>query len=539
MKYITFAALTLLTVTFPQCSWAISSTNFPLDSPAYDYLDKLAGFGLLASDLKGLRPYSKAEVARLVMEAEGNLASLDPADAGLAQALLEALREQVAREYRLRGAAAKAPLFDYSLVSYARLRYVYLQGGPRDYGRDVFDAGGSPVFGFIGGNLRPLAPAIVHQSGTEGTPLLENNEGVVYRAHHNGELRWGTEGFIADQISLLVEPLLRSVADGAGGQAEIFSLQKAYLKLGGGGVELEVGRDANWFGPGYRGALTLTDNARNFDSIKLSSPEPIDVGWVKRYLGNVKYALLFSRFNHTGEGVNERQPYFIGAKLAVKPSSWFEIGWNFVRQEGGPGFSGGITVQDLIFGGGTTNKSNSIAGFDLRFRIPWLRDTELYGEYAGEDSATFWPIVESYLAGFYIPRLTTSGKDDLRFEYFWGHQLLYTDWKFPEGYNYYGMTPGHSQGGGAQEFFVRYSHWFAVRNRLALEYFHTDRGKVGKVAGQTTEQKDAGRAFWSFPLYKNFDAALMYGWERIDNLNLAGGVGRDNQLFRFDLSYNY
>ncbi len=140
MKHFAFALLTLLlAVIFPHSSWALSSMNIPLDSPAYGYLDKLAGFGLFASDVKGVRPYSKAEVARLVMEAEGNMAILDPADIELAQAVLGALREQVAREYRLRGAAAKAPLLDYRLVSYARFRYVYLQGVPRDYGRDVFD----------------------------------------------------------------------------------------------------------------------------------------------------------------------------------------------------------------------------------------------------------------------------------------------------------------------------------------------------------------------------------------------------------------
>ncbi len=78
-----------------------------------------------------------------------------------------------------------------------------------------------------------------------------------------------------------------------------------------------------------------------------------------------------------------------------------------------------------------------------------------------------------------------------------------------------------------------------MRNRFALEYLHTDRGKVGKVAGQTTEQINAGRAFWSFPIYEKFDAALMYGWERVDNLNLVGRVRQTNQLLKIDLSYNY
>lgn len=49
---------------------ALSSANIPLDSPIYLYLEKLAGAGLVSSDFRGIRPYTKAEVARLVREAE-------------------------------------------------------------------------------------------------------------------------------------------------------------------------------------------------------------------------------------------------------------------------------------------------------------------------------------------------------------------------------------------------------------------------------------------------------------------------------------
>jgi hypothetical protein len=330
-----------------------------------------------------------------------------------------------------------------------------------------------------------------------------------------------------------------SSLDGSGGSVHRLWLNKGYIKLGGGGIELEAGRDAAWFGPGYRGALTLTNNAANFDMIKLSSPEPVDVSWIKNWFGDFKYAFIFSRFDHTGSGTTERRPYFAGIKLSLKPKPWFEIGGNFVRQEGGPGFSGSTSIKDLIFGGGYTNKNNTIAGIDLRFRIPWLRNTEVYAEYVGEDSALFWPFVESYVAGLFIPCLTPSGKDDLRFEFFYGNPMLYTDFKFPLGYVYKGMTPGHSQGGSAIEFFLRYSHWFSTRNNLALEYFRTDRGHEGRVDNQALEKKNAVRAFWSLPVRGDMDARLMYGWERINNFNLVAGAKRTNQVVTIDLTYRY
>ncbi len=248
----------------------------------------------------------------------------------------------------------------------------------------------------------------------------------------------------------------------------------------------------------------------------------------------------------------ERQPWFYAVKLVSKPSDNLEFGFNLGRQQGGPGVNNslGDNIRGIIGGTGADN-SNSLAGFEARYRIPWLRNAELYGEFSGEDTAAFWPIVESYVAGFYIPRLTTDGRNDFRFEFFQGNQILYTNGTFPEGYIYKGLPIGHSQGGAAQDFFARYSHWFSPRNSLALEYFYTLRGNQGRVpvdaAGnfkadgvmQAIERKNAGRAFWSLPLYGDMDMILMFVWEQIDNFNLVAGVRQTNQISSVDLTYAY
>ena len=518
--------------------YALSSTNIPLDSPVYDYVEKLAGLGLIDSDIRGLRPYSRSEAARLLREAVDNHSRLAPGQEQLADDVIKRLGELVPREASLYDEPSKARPFDINPVAYARARYVQLDGQARSYNRDIFIPGDQSAFGFIGGNLRPGDAGIGHESGTEGTPLLENNQGVIYRPGSNGEIRAATEGYFSDKASFLVEPYLLATP----GATEL-RLGKGYLKLGGGGLELEVGRDENWFGPGRRGALTLSDNAQNFDLVKLSSPEPLDVDWVKKYLGLFKYSLILSRFDKTGTGSDERQPWFIGSKLALKPQPWWEIGINFARMEGGPGFSGSTTVQDLVFGGGYTNHNATTAGIDLRFRIPWLANTELYAEYVGSDSALFWPIVESYIAGFYIPNLTGSGRDDFRFEFFYGSPKLYTDFKFPLGDVYNNMPFGDSQGGGTIEFYARYSHWFSPRSILALEFWRTDRGDEGRVAVngimQAVERLAAGRASWSMPLYGDVDLNLTYGYEKITNFNLVPGTNQTNQLSTMGLSYRY
>lgn len=533
-----FALLLILTFTATP-SHALSSANIPLGSPVYLYLEKLAGLGLVTCDIKGLKPFSKSEAARLLLEAERNLSTGNAAPSDFANKLIKNIRESIPREVAILENPAKKPrLFDYDPISSLSLRYVYLDGAPRDYNRTSKDPAHQSAFGFIGGDLRPLGDGgPVRVTGGEGTPLLENNNGIVYRRGNSGELRWGAEGYFSDKGAALLEPVVLAT----GNDAEI-RLNRGYIKLGGGGLELELGRDENWFGPGYRGTTTLTNNARNFDLIKVSSPEPLDAAWVKRWLGEVKYSLVASRFDETDIGsADHRQPYFFGFKLAVKPREWFEYGANFVRQQGGPGFNTPASLKDEIFGGGDTNHNNTIAGLDLRFRVPQLRNSEFYVEYSGEDNAGgVWPIVESYVAGLFLPCLASSCRDDFRFEYFFGSVMLYGDWKFPRGYVYHDMPPGHSQGGaGVQEFFGRYSHWFDVRNRLALEYFYTERGRSYRTGDQVMESKHAGRIFWDLPLYGDLDAQLGYGIEKIANLNLVDGAERTNQLLKFEIRYRY
>jgi hypothetical protein len=544
MKLIRFFVVVIcIGITFSGSALALSSPNIPLDSPLYLYIEKLAGFGLISGDFKGIRPYSRSEAARLLAQAEERLGSGDYPP--LALEFAARTRELLPREMKLRSEPDSAPLFDYRLVSNARLRYVYLDGGPRSYQRPVGDPGGDWIFPLPQTRTSYSPPRIFPSHGGEGTPLLENNQGIVYGSGSTLEGRWSSEVYSGSLLSGLVEPLFEVSGDGVTAR-----LNKGYLKLGGGGVELEAGRDENWIGLGYRGAITLTNNALNMTSLKLSSPEPVST----KYLWDFKYGIIFSRLDRTHTDGVEREPYFYAFNFSMKPTPNVEFGFNLGRQVGGPGTgldnSFSATLRGLV--GATHNdNSNSLMGGELRWRLPWLGNTELYGEFSGEDRSDFWPMDDSYVAGILVPHLGPSGSDDLRFEWFLGHQILYTNTTFPEGYQYHGLPIGHSQGGATQDFFLRYSHWFSARNTLALECFYTTRGETGRLTVdssgqydpdgtlQAVERKVALRAFWNLPVYRDWNANLMYGWETIKNFNLAPGVDRINQLVRLDLSYRY
>ncbi|HZV83108.1 MAG TPA: capsule assembly Wzi family protein [Geobacteraceae bacterium] len=524
------AAVIFLALTANHVFASFASNNIPLDSPIYGYLDKMAGFGLFASDFKGIRPITRSEAARLVKEAEATLSRGDVSP--LATELTAETRNHLVRELFYIENPDQAATSSVNPLTEAKVRYAYLDGEPRNYARDVHDPGGEGVFG-IGSGLRPTNPpgTIVRQQGTEGTPLLENNEGSRYSEGSSLDIRFSSEAHVGKSLSMLLEPQFITTNGMTSGR-----LNKGYAKLGSGGLELEIGRDANWLGFGQRGAITLSNNAKNFDLIKLSSPEPIDVG----FLGKLKYSLIFSRFDSVMTANGTRQPYFYTIKASLKPVPEVEIGINIGRQQGGPGVNNSVSsfFKGLV-GGTHEDNSNSLGGVELRWRIPSLRNSELYGEFSGEDAAKFWPIVESYLAGIFVPNLTADGRNDLRFEYFLGNRILYTHSQFTEGYIYKGMPIGHSQGGATQDFFLRYSHWFATRNNAGFDYMYTTRGNLGRLDGQSLERKNSVRLFWNLPLADKVDMKMLLGTERVVNYNLQQGNNRNNSLATVELAYRY
>ncbi|MDQ6613145.1 MAG: hypothetical protein M3Y64_11975, partial [Gemmatimonadota bacterium] len=83
---------------------AQASTQLPLDDAAYAALDRIVGSGLVQTVFYGQRPYTRVEVARIVQEANANLAnhSVSPST----RRLLAGLAVRFARELQ---AASQAP----------------------------------------------------------------------------------------------------------------------------------------------------------------------------------------------------------------------------------------------------------------------------------------------------------------------------------------------------------------------------------------------------------------------------------------------
>jgi len=160
---------------------AFSSVNVPLDNWSYAALDKLEGFGLIQSALHGTRPFSRLEMARLIHEAQVairmNEIRLPPLAAELLQDLEREYREELALTGKRTAILQKSFLKPLKEVE---LRYVYSQGEPRQF---LNGRRGELV-------IRQYPDSTQGIRATEGTPLVANNEGLVYSEQSNVSLRF-------------------------------------------------------------------------------------------------------------------------------------------------------------------------------------------------------------------------------------------------------------------------------------------------------------------------------------------------------------
>ena len=257
-------------------AFASSSINVSLDDWTYEALDRLAGFGLLQSDLKGTRPYTRNEVARLIAEAIRLKAERAPKVSPFADYLLGRLQGEYHDELvRLGNAPGTPPKAFWKPIDELRMRYVYSDGEPR-----VFD-------GFS------IRPGRIH--AYEGAPLVYNNEGIAYGQYDNFTAQISSSVNLWDVVSGYIQPIVLARQDEGNFQsfdAAKVDVQKGYAKLSPWDMELEAGRDSLWWGQGAHGTLLMTDNAPPLALVKLDNPSPSLLPWFLQYLGPFKYAAV-------------------------------------------------------------------------------------------------------------------------------------------------------------------------------------------------------------------------------------------------------
>jgi len=482
--------------------------NIPLDSPVYEYVDKLSGLGYLADLPPGAKPYTRAQAAKWLQEIEANIAR-DVSTPAYVRAMTAALKRELAPELA-------AP----------------------SSGKDAN----------TGLALKELALAAVYYDGdslpqhrTQSTyqPLNINNNGYRYGQDVNGIMTLRLEGRLSDRLVASISPRV-SLDKEQDGEAD---LAAGYVKAKAGIFEIQAGKDPMWWGQGQRGTLALSSNAEANTGVKIATMEPRRLGGIFKPFGSVSASLFIGQMEDDRTDIDK--PAFVAMRKDFFPGKDFTFGLARTSIVGGEGRSlHRGDYWDFLTGQNadkaSDDKWNSIAGLDWRWRVNRSSGLQLYGELYGEDQATgmgFIPTPSKVAGtvGVYLPRLTKSGDWDALLE--WAHtsDWWYSHWVYTDGYTYKGDIIGDAMGHNASRYYARLGHYTADGSRLAL---HAER-VVQDLASASPQKITAVWLTWRRDVGSAAYMEAMAGVADIANKDYSPGKDDTNYIAGLKLVKRY
>jgi hypothetical protein len=473
----------------------------PLDSSIYTELDTLNGLGYLDTYLSEIKPISRVEAARLTLEAEANQAVADR-PTPLARSILAALNDQLREEigWVRSNHEDNLPSMIHPLER-VETQYVYSAGPQRRW------------------QTGPNGPI----NAEEQTPLLPNNDGIPTASGNNEILRMSGWGGLGGFLSAYAEgaisgPLTHGISDASRGQ-----LLGAEGVLSIGNHAISFGQQERSWGTGYFASLSQGDNAKPFWGGTVESVSPTYLPWIFRYLGPGRRELFFGQLD--ADRTLSQHPWIAGHILVFKPLPTFEFGLTRTIIFGGrgndhynlSGFAGRFT--GIATGNPANGNTKSRGGLFFKFRLPKLRNIELYQEIVGSDNLTFevptfghyMPFLSvAYQGGFYLPRLTADGLTDLRFEY----ALLPGAYSVQNGnslyFTYQDQSVGDPLGPNASQVDLDFGRWFQLRYKADVDFFYTEEAP-NLSEGSLRFSFPANSAFYPYPLTKEHSFGIALG----------------------------
>lgn len=378
----------LLLLTIASQAPAQTTAYVPLGDPAYEDLDALERAGLVRDLLIGERPYSRAAFARAVTEASGRPAAAVP----LSLRLQEAITRLTTRfGTRTTARAALSPTVVSAALADAPARSMRANAVDRGIDADL---------------------ALLRQ---------RNNGRMV----PTGVSLAAEQGLVLERPRWAVEASGRVYAGSADGGTADAQLLTASVRSVFGPIAVDVGRTPLLVGFGAHGGALLTDNARPADQLRLRFDRPMRLpgpfAVLGRWQGTMSVATMGRDRDQPGSMLSV-------IRIAGRPVTPLEIGFTYLNQQGGAGAPPADwrdrTYDMFLFflSGGSIEKSDKIAGLDLRLSVPAVRSA-LYVNFATTDdrgrfrqpAGGYWEDA-TWVAGLEHHGLGAEGRLDLRLE---------------------------------------------------------------------------------------------------------------------------
>jgi hypothetical protein len=405
-------------------------------------------------------------------------------------------------------------------------------------------------------------------NSSDSQALVYNNDGDRYRRGSNERAGFDTIAEL-DWFSFYIAPEFRypdndvrpiknakkapsPIFCGSDCNADFTSENGADLSLKGAygvvsflGLDLTVGKDSQWWGPGYHGALLLSNNAEPFTMVRLENPEPVLLPWILKYLGPFRWTFFVTKLESDREDVPH--PYFWGMRVDFKPHPYVEIGLERTAMLCGEGRTCSAGTWWDSFTGANENQSgkeagNQLAGFDVKVTLPFqLQPVQVYTEIAGEDESGGLPSRMAYLYGIYLPRILSAERVGLRAEYAINHindhpYYWYSHHIYTSGYTYDSGIIGHHMGSDSKDLYAEISYRFNERGDYVAGAYDREEHNLSE---EVKAKKDEVSVRMEYSVMKNLKVSASYGHGWLNNFEDVAGSKKNVDVAAITLVYSF
>ncbi len=404
----------------------MASPYVPLDSWVYPSLERLIALGYVQSNVLGMRPWTRMACARLLEDTEDKFPD-HGMEEGEAGRIYAALSGEFAKETaKLDGAAniggrVESVYTRMTGISGTPVRdgYHFGQTLTNDYGRPYW-AGFNNITGLTAD--AEAGPVSIYFRGEyQHSPAMPSES---------------TQTLAATAAADFTPPLANGTA--VANQVELID-SMASVNINN--VQISIGTQSVWFGPGESGALLLSNNAAPFPMVKFDDVVPHRIPGLSRVLGPFRTEYFIGQLSgqHWEECTSSScqsnpgypdvvgpsispQPFMHGEKISFQPTPNFEFGMGVTAMFGGPGLpvtfgnffrTYYIHTENLV-----NNPGKRVSAADFSYRTPGLRDwvTLYLDSMVWDEISPIGSTRASVNPGIYLPRVPAIPKLDFRAE---------------------------------------------------------------------------------------------------------------------------
>jgi membrane-associated phospholipid phosphatase len=502
----------------------MGSSYVPLDSWVYPAMERLVALGYIQSADLGMRPWTRMECARLLVEEAGKQIE-DDEQGSKSRKLYAALSSEFREEIgRLGGDPNLGIKLDSVYTRVAGISGTPLRDGlhfgqtiVNDYGRPYAE-GFNNVTGFV--------------SHAEAGPLSFFLRGEYQHAPSASPISNQAAQVIQAVDGLPFAPPLTPTQ-----RINRFDVLEGYAGLQINNWQITFGKQSLWW-------MLFSANSEPILMLQLNRVKPFQLPSILSVFGPMRIDYLVGRLDgyHWVYGVNSGfvgswtqslsdEPFIVGEKLSFKPSENLELGISATALFGGPGVP--ATTHRLLkamfstgngLPGTTGDAGDRRGGFDFSYRIPGARDwLTLYADAFTDDEPNPWFAWNkaAFTSGLYLSHVPRIRNLDFRVEGIFTdlpggqptvqHGFFYSNSRFKSGYTNDGNLIGSwigRQGQGAQAWTT---YWFNARSKLQLNFRHQKVSPEFIVGGGSLTDLGASLDLW---VHSNFDLSTSVRHER-------------------------